>query len=80
MEKKISCFHSSKGAALGTNSGGAISTCCRIAILEGVEILQASEIVVKGRQLGLSDKNSVGTLEGTRQFVDRSGLLVISFS
>ena len=61
---------------MGTDSGGAISTCCRIAILEGVEILPESEIVVKGRLLGLFDLNSVGTLEGTRQFVDRSGLLV----
>ena len=74
--ERISCFHSSKGAALGTNSGGAISTCCRIAILEGVEIPPESEIVVKGRPLDLFDKNSVGTLEGTSQFVDRSGLLV----
>ena len=32
--------------------------------------------MVKGRLLGLFDLNSVGTLEGTRQFVDRSGLLV----
>ena len=74
--ERISCFHSSKEAALGTNSGGAISTCCRIAILEGVEIPPESEIVVKGRPLDLFDKNSVGTLEGTSQFVDRSGLLV----
>ena len=47
--ERISCFHRSKGAALGTNSEGLISSCCRIAILEGVEILPESEIVVKGR-------------------------------
>ena len=72
----ISCFHSSKGTALGTNRRGAITTCCRIAILEGVEIPPKIELVLIGRPLDLFDQNSVGTLEGTRQFVDCSGLLV----
>ena len=75
-EERISCFHSSRRATLGTNSGDAISTCCRIAILEGVEIPPESEIVVKGRTFDLFDKNSIGMLEGTRLFVDGRRLLV----
>ena len=61
---------------MGTHSGGVITTCCRIGIFEGVEIPPKSEIVLKGRPLDLFNKNSVGILEGTIQFVDRSGLLV----
>ena len=47
--ERISCCHSSKGTALGTNSRGAIIACCRTAILECVEIPPKIEIVLKGR-------------------------------
>ena len=62
----IACFH---------NSVDAISTCCRIAILESVEVLPESEIIVRGRPMDMIDKNSTGVVEATDRFVDRNGLL-----
>ena len=65
--ENIACFH---------NSVDAISTCCRIAILESVEVPPESEIIVRGRPMDMIDKNSTGVVEATDRFVDRSGLLI----
>ena len=65
--ENIACFH---------NSVDAISTCCRIAILESVEVPPESEIIVRGRPMDMIDKNSIGVVEATDRFVDRSGLLI----
>ena len=65
--EKIACFH---------NSVEAISTCCRIAILESVEVPPECEIIVRGRTMDTIDKNSTGVVEATEYFVNRSGLLI----
>ncbi|MEW8544975.1 MAG: reverse transcriptase domain-containing protein [Candidatus Thiodiazotropha sp.] len=65
--EKIACFRSSVDI---------IPTCCRIAILESVEVPPESEIIVQGRPLDRVDTNSIGILEATESFVDRSGLLI----
>ena len=65
--EKIACFH---------NIVEAISTCCRIAILESVEVPPECEIIVQGRPMDRIDKNSTGVVEATERFVNRSGLLI----
>ena len=54
----------------------ALSTCCRIAILESVEVPPECEIIVQGRPMDRIDKNSTGVVEATERFVNRSGLLI----
>ena len=65
--EKIACFRSSVDA---------IPTCSRIAITETVEVPPECEIIVEGRPLDKVDSNSIGILEATESFVDRSGLLI----
>ena len=69
--EKIACFRSSVDA---------IPTCSRIAITETVEVPPECEIIVEGRPLDKVDSNSIGILEATESFVDRSGLDCKSFS
>ena len=68
--ERISYFHRSIGGTLCTNSRGGISTCCTIAMFEGVQIPPENVTVVKIRPLDLFDRNNVGILESTGQFVD----------
>ena len=65
--EKIACFRSSVDA---------IPTCSRVAILETVEVPSECEIILKGRPLDRVDSKSIGLLEATENFVDRSGLLI----
>lgn len=65
--EKIACFHSSVAVT---------STCCRIAVLEKVEIPPECEVIVKGRPLDKFDKNGTGIVEASECFVNRSGLMV----
>ena len=54
----------------------AIPACSRIAILKTVEVPHECEIIVEGRPLDKVDSKSIGILEATENFVDRSGLLI----
>ena len=65
--EKIVCFRSSVDA---------IPSCSRIAVTETVEVLPESEIIVKGWPLDRVDSQSIGVLEATESFVNRSGLLI----
>ena len=65
--EKIACFRSSVDA---------VPTCSRIAILETVEVPPECEIIVEGRPIDRVDNSSIGILEATLNFVDRSGLLI----
>ena len=50
--------------------------CCRIALLENVEVPPGSEMIVKGRPIDKFDKDGVGIFEASESFATRYGLLV----
>ena len=51
-------------------------TCCRVALVENVEIPPCSEIVVSGKTLDHIDKDYSCLIEGSENFVQKTGLLV----
>ena len=53
-----------------------VPTSSRLAIAETVEVPPECEIIVQGRPLDRVDCNSIGPLEDTEGFVERSGLLI----
>ena len=65
--EKIPCFRSSVDA---------IPSCCRIAVTKTIEVPPESETIVMGRPLDRVDSHSIGVVEATEKFVDRSGLLI----
>ncbi|MCG8078443.1 MAG: retropepsin-like domain-containing protein, partial [Candidatus Thiodiazotropha taylori] len=65
--EKIACFRSSVDV---------IPTCSRIAVIETVKVPPECEIIVKGRPVDRVDEHSIGVLEPTEKFIDRSGLLM----
>ena len=65
--EKIVCFRSSVDA---------IPSHSRIAVIETVEVPPESEIIVKGRSLDRVNSHSIGVLEATEGFINRSGLLI----
>ena len=65
--EKIICFRSCEDAS---------AMCCRVAIMESVQIPPECEMIVKGRPIDKFDKNSVGILEASEKFVERNGLMV----
>ena len=65
--EKIACYRSTNEAQ---------PSCCRIALMENVQVPPGTEMIVKGRPLDNFDKDSVGILEASETFASRYGLLV----
>ena len=65
--EKIACYRSTNEAQ---------PSCCRIALMENVQVPPGSEMTVKCRPLDNFDKDSVGILEASETFASRYGLLV----
>ena len=51
-------------------------SCCRIALMENVQVPPGSEMIVKGRPLDNFDMDSVGILEASETYASRYELLV----
>ena len=58
------------------NSRNAQSKCCRVAILEPIEIPPETEMVVPGYTKGFIDKRGTGLIEADTNFMHTKGLLV----
>ena len=67
MVKRLACYRSTNEAQ---------PSCCRIALMENIQVPPGSEMIVKGRPLDNFDKDSVGILEASKTFASRYGLLV----
>ena len=52
------------------------TNCCRISVSETVEIPPESEMIIKGQTIGPVEYNSVGIVESSDKFVEKTGLLV----
>ena len=51
-------------------------TCCRVAVLEPIEIPTESEMIVSGYTKGIIDKSDTGLIEAYPDFSNSKGLLV----
>lgn len=58
------------------NSRNAQPRCCRVAVLEPVEIPPETEMIVPGYTKGVIDKSGTGMIEADTKFLHNKGLLV----
>ena len=58
------------------NSRNAQPQCCRVAVLEPVEIPPGTEMIVPGYNKGIIDRNGTGLIEADTIFLHMKGLLV----
>ncbi len=65
--ERIPCF---------VNSDDGHVTCCRIAICETFEIPPETEVIISGKPIDRINRDTVGILEPTENFIEKTGLLV----
>ena len=58
------------------NSRNVQPRCCRVAVLESIEISPESEMIVPGYTNGVIDKSGTGSIEADTKFLHTKGLLV----